>query len=171
MAKRSYFQKARHKLPTTSSPKRSRGPKTAVLVLTAEGHYRIADSGFVRHQVAVSKSRVKQHALKTAPQFTSVSAKAAITKRWAKHPVTRTGMRRGARLIRRKPVARQPLRDRYTLAPVRGVQYSPALKVWVLTDEFGTRPITERTALIRLGHLPKARESFVPVEIVKKVKP
>lgn len=176
MATRKYFQKGllasqkNDAMKLSRKRKRQHSPTSVSLVRTAEGLTRIVDTGFALHQMGVSKAASKGHANGNAPQFTSESGRKAVAKRWAKHPITRTGMRRGARLVRRKAIPRGPLREKYSLNPVRGVQYFPTLKVWLLTDENGTRPITERTALRRLGIIPKERETLVPVEIIREVK-
>lgn len=84
--------------------------------------------------------------------------------------MTARGYRKGARFVRRKPVPRQPLRERYALTPYRGIQYSPGMRAWFITDVNGTRAISERTALIKLGHLPRQDDRIVPVAITRRVK-
>lgn len=84
--------------------------------------------------------------------------------------MTARGYRKGARFVRRKPVKRQPLRDLYALQPCRGIQYSPVMRAWLISDIHGTRVITERTALQKLGHLPRQNDRVVPLAIEKRVK-
>lgn len=138
-----------------------------VQILTADNLTRIVAAPFAQRQMRSAKGGTAQQAKGVAPRFTTESSRAANAKRWARHPPTGRGYRLGARLVRRKPVPRQPLRDHYALNPHRGVQYSPALRCWFVTDDYGTRPIGERSALIRLGHLPRPTDTTVPETIVK----
>jgi len=139
-----------------------------VQILTADNLTRIVSAPFAQRQMRAAKGGAAGYAKGTkVGAFTSESGRAAINKRWARLKPTGRGYRLGARLVRRKPVPRAPLREQYALNPHRGVQYSPAMRAWFLTDEHGTRPIGERTALIRLGHLPRATDTTVPETIVK----
>jgi len=141
-----------------------------VQILTADNTTRIVGAMFAHRQAMRRKGGIARFAKgDTRGNFTSESSRAALAKRWAKKPMTRLGYRKGQRFRNRPQVKRAPLRELYALNPVRGVQYAPSLKVWTVTDEFGTRTISELTALRRLGHLPRATDAVVPETIVKKV--
>lgn len=172
---RNFFRKGiAAKSSIVSKPKRpprirNHPRPTVVQILTADGRLRIVGSSFARFQMLNANRGIVSYATGAGARFDSTSGRKAVQKRWAKHPQTRLGIRKGARLVRRSPVSRGPLRERYSLSPCRGIQYSPALKVWTITDQHNTRPITERTALRKLGHIPYPDDKIRPIQIVKGV--
>lgn len=149
---------------------RKDAPKGIVLIETADGRKLLSSKQEAQRQLQRSKGGQRAQATGRGHAWNSKTARKAALKRWRKHPMTKRGYRRGQRFKNRPPVAHGPLRERYALNPCRGVQYSPALQVWLLTDDSGTRPISERTALRRLGHLPRAIDTVLPVAVLKVVK-
>lgn len=141
-----------------------------VLVTTADGRKLLSAEPTARRRLNASRGGTAAQANGTAWRFDSSRGRKAAIKRWKRHPMTARGYRKGARFVRRSPVPRQPLRDKYALQPCRGIQYSPALRTWFITDDNGTRGITERTALRKLGHLPRANDRVVPIAIERRVK-
>lgn len=136
---------------------------TRVSVTLANGQKRVVSTAFALKQLGRSKGGQL-----TGPEhrFTSATGSAAVRKRWAKHPVTHTGMRLGARLVRRKVIRREPLRQHYASNPTRGIRYVTGLG-WFY-DAHGTGifiGISERTALKRLGHIPTGTKRIVPIAI------
>ena len=106
---------------------------------------------------------------KVTTRFSAETGRAAALKRWARHPDTGRGYRLGQRFTKRKTIPRAPLRERYAREPSKGIRYDVALKQWFITDTYSTRPITERTALRRLGYLTRPTDRIVPNTIVKKI--
>jgi hypothetical protein len=165
MTKRQYFKRA----VEAKRQAEIRALKGRVAVKTPDGQSRVVQASFVKQQLGRINGALKLQRTGKSGNFTSETARAAINARWAKHVMTRFGFRKGARFVRRAPVKRAPLRARYAMNPTRGVQYVPNLRVWTVTDDHGTRPITERTALIRLGHLPRRNDAIIPVEITAQL--
>ena len=106
----------------------------------------------------------------TAHRFTSESARKAARRRWDHHHKvnTRIGVRLGMTSTRRPAVDHKALRRQYALEPgfdsLGPIWYNPRLQIWQ-SDDFGrgNKRISERTALIRLGHLKKrSRGPFIP---------
>ncbi len=103
-------------------------------------------------------------------RFTSETGRKAATKIWAtrwrynKHIKSRTG--RASKYAPR--VMRGALRTYYALHETRGIRYYFPTEYsldgfWLLTVVPGVvRRITERTALRRLGHLPRPYTGFIP---------
>lgn len=144
--------------------------RSTVLVTTANNRKLLMAEDTAARRMFAAQGGIAAQAAGTAHRFTSSKGRKAALKRWRKHPMTARGYRKGARFVRRPPVPRQPFRDKYALEPCRGIQYTPDSKQWVLSDRYGTRIITERTALQRLGHLPKATDRIVPIAVERRVK-
>lgn len=105
-------------------------------------------------------------------QWTSDTARAAARKRWKRHPMTARGYRKGQRFTRRPNVQRAPLREKYALPPSANtpIRYRPSDNCWELSDALGTRTISERTALRKLGYLPGPTDRVLPVKIERVVR-
>lgn len=161
--KRNYFRKGvTARLTANPAKPVKRIHKGTVVVKYSDSVTRITGAAELASQRGRSKGGIANHALGTAHAFDSIAARKAVLARWKRHPKGKSGLRRGQKLRCRPPVKRAPLRELYALSPVDGVQYAPSLAVWVLTDSFGTRTITEYTALVRLGYLQPRRKGRVP---------
>lgn len=145
-------------------------PSSVVLIVTADGRKLLCRQPTAFRRLWASKAGTASHASGRGHRFTSATAAAAARKRWARHPPTGRGYRKGARFVFRPRVARAPLRAYYARHPTLGIQYSPPAQGWFVTDDHGTRQLSERAALIKLGHLPRANDRVVPVAIQRRVK-
>lgn len=144
------------------------------------GHTRMGGA-HARKQVGRAKGGSTAHAKGTGHHWTPETARAAAASqlRWKyrcdcrngpDHLPTCASLVKGRYLGRtskpRPKVARAPLRAHYAAHPTEGIQWWPppvnewAQRTgepgyWTHTTQYGTRRIRERTALMRLGHLPK----------------
>lgn len=169
MAESRFFKRGREAKAAKSAVRQTAGPLTRpaygkrVSITLASGQTRVVSTGFALQQLGRSKGGQL-----TGPehQFTSATGSAAVRKRWERHPVTRTGMRLGARLVRRKAVKREPLRQHYASNPTRGIRYVNGLGWFYDAAERGQFvQISERTALKRLGHIPTRTKRIMPIAI------
>lgn len=140
----------------------------AVIAIHETGAVAMA-AGLAAQQVARSKGGRRIHELGKAHQFTSETARAAALKLWR----TRQRKVKGVRVGMRRNVAprtnRKDLRLIYAIGncePESPAWYDPFEQQWFAwTREF---PISERTALRRLGHLPyRNRKGIVPERVVQ----
>lgn len=104
-----------------------------------------------------------------AGRFTSATGSRAARKVWATRwrKIARSGIRIGRRSNIRPAVDHAALRDLYSHNQIRGIWFEPASGGWVASwyglDLWGVkRRISERTALQRLGHLPRTRKHWQP---------
>lgn len=97
-------------------------------------------------------------------RFTSETARKAARKVWATRwrYVPRAGIRIGRKRKNAPQVNRASLRTLYSNNPINNVWFAPEVGLWQLDTGSQTRCITERTALQRLGHLPRARKHWQP---------
>jgi hypothetical protein len=95
----------------------------------------------------------------TAHRWTSETARKAAIKSWTKRRKfnKRIGTRIGVKAARRQSVFRQPLRDYYAETPTRGITFNAFTQTWYRNN----RIVSERAALVALGHLPSAA-SYIP---------
>lgn len=168
---RQFFQRgiAAKVAPKPPEPPRHKPKPGTVQVELSDGTFRVVSNAYA-HRILGSCRAGQIAAVKGQNAFTSETGRKAILKRWRKHPQTRLGIRRGQRLRIAKPyVNHAAMRELYALNPTRGIQYSPALKVWTRTDDLGTRTLSERAALTALGHLSRDNDHVVPIRIVRRV--
>ena len=153
----------------TSQNSKPERPLT-VLVSTASGRKLLLSYPTAVARMRQSLAGQTAQAKGLGYQWTSDTARAAARKRWKRHPMTARGYRKGQRFTRRPNVKRAPLREKYAVAPSSGIQYHPSKQQWSLSDALGTRVITERTALRRLGYLPGPTDRVLPVKIERVVR-
>lgn len=131
-----------------------------------QGHWRMMSKAEAARQVGRSKGGTTTQARGTGHLWNSESARKAALKRWKRFPKRKTGVRRGIRLAVRPRVDRQALRDRYTHETRYGITYTPSTGQWRVAhtgcSESLQRIVSERTALVRLGHLRPRRKFQVP---------
>lgn len=129
---------------------------------------------YVNNKLASQKGGQTAQARGTGYRWDSASASKAAKKVWRTR--WRVNKRLGVRVCRkpknRPAVNHVALRAIYAGNPVKGIVYVSAvyrfdnlseLGHWTLTDTHGTRRISERTALTRLGHLPS---TYIPVPLL-----
>lgn len=147
------------KLPKPLREPRKKHP-LFVVVKTPVGDTRQYGGSWLAQRQGNAKGGQIAQARGTGYRWDSESARQAALKAWQTRWRKVRGIRIGRRAKQRPRVLRAPLRAIYALEPKNGIQYSPALKVWVITDDQGTRCLSERTALQKLGHLPTGSHPF-----------
>ena len=163
MPTRHFFKKAHaHDRPPTVKRPNYRG-KVVLVRMPGRGTIPMA-ARKLAHLQGASKGGTATASRPNPGRFTSESGRKAARKVWAtrwRPSAFREGVRTGRRVKYRPRVNRAALRIRYSEYPVKGIQYDPEYDTWMLTDSYGIRRVTERTALRRLGHLPNPAR-FVP---------
>jgi hypothetical protein len=164
MSKHSY-QWLTHHMPKRRKP--STAPKhkgrSVVLKDPVTGVSRVLPSGRYASQMArVKGGNVVQATGACTTRFTSETGRKAAQRLWKTRFRKHRGLRLGVPAHRRPTVGRAALRARYADGWTAGVRYDAVTKTWMLGAYGVVRPITERTALARLGHLPRVRKTWVP---------
>jgi hypothetical protein len=95
----------------------------------------------------------------TAYRWTSETARKAAVKSWTKRRKFnhRIGTRIGVKAARRAPCWREPLRQYYAENPTRGITFNTFTQQWYRDN----RIVSERAALVALGHLP-SKAGYIP---------
>lgn len=140
--------------------------KGLVQIETKEGRVLLMGSAQAAMQQGRSKGGREAHRKGTRFCWTSEQARAAAQKAWKTRWRKAKGIRIGRPAKQRPAVNHAKLRTYYSTRSYMGVQFDAKTNVWMQTDSHNkvTYPITERTALIRLGHLPPPRKrGLVPV--------
>jgi hypothetical protein len=130
--------------------------------------------GKAKQRMGLRRAAEKMHAEGKAYKWDSETAREAARKRWKKVKRSKRlgGIALGLKLKKRKPVDKKAMRERYSgiANSERGVHYCPLQRLWfreVAGDGWtGCRVLSERAALIRLGHLPSTKV-FTPDEILR----
>lgn len=126
--------------------------------------------GKAKRLMGVRKGAEAMHAAGKAHQWNSETARAAVRKWWksVRRSKRLGGIALGLKLKRRKAVDHKALRKRYANNMTRSVWFDPETERWLIERPgCESRVLSERAALIRLGHLPSTRV-FIPDEILKK---
>ena len=155
--------------------KKPKPPKLSKIVMgkRVDPHGRVKYQGLDRGQAGLvmggSKGGKQAWANGRANKFNSESARKAARRRWDRYerPWKRTGLRVGMAAKRRAAVNHAELRRHYAENPTAGIRYEGSVDgkhIW--SQKIGDRiqQTTERTALVKLGHL-KGRGTFIPQEI------
>ena len=168
--KREFFRRgkaARIEKDTSPPPARTPPPvySGVSLVRLGSGQVRLMHPAEVARQRGRSKGGQTVQRTGSGHRWTSETGKAAITKHW-KHVRRRKSDNRplGLKSGRRKPLDYKALREQYSRTPRLGIAYSVSEKCWSISDNTGSRPLSETRALQILGHLPKGTR--VPVEVL-----
>jgi len=127
-----------------------------------------------RRLMARSKGGRTAQAKGTAHRWTSETARKAAKKLWATRWRKVNGMRIGVPAKKRASVDRQALRERYKngRTETSAITYEGFIEgghVWAECDGVSIRPISERTALRKLGHLPSPTPA-IPLRVVTRIK-
>lgn len=146
------------------------GRPLTVLVSTASGRKLLLSYPTAVARMRQSLAGQTAQAKGLGYQWTSDTARAAARKRWKRHPMTARGYRKGQRFTRRPNVKRAPLRKAYSTSPINGIQFHTSSASWTISDALGTRTISERTALRKLGYLPGPTDRVLPVKIERVVR-
>lgn len=179
MPTRHYFTKAQHAkhrlhlrqsneslVADTPLPRKSQFD-----LVTVNGVSRRVNSRWAALQRIRSANATSLHVRGVAHVWTSETARTAAIASWRKRGKLnkRINKRLGRPSKNRPRVMRQPLRDFYESRRVGGIQYhrrmldphpkTGALGYW--TCDNGDRVLSERQALIKLGHLP-SQHGWVP---------
>jgi len=143
------------------------------VVRLANGQTRRISSAKVARMVGRARGAEALHTAGKAHRWTSASARAAALKMWRLNPVNRNvGWRLGRPAKNRKPLReaeRQQIRKTHA-GPSSGTVWwqqgsdPVGLGSWRVSHSTGSRTISERAALIRLGYLPNPR-GFVPTNV------
>lgn len=114
---------------------------------------------YLARQLGASRSGNNFH----GHRWNSETARKAINTYWKKRARfnKRIGCRIGRPSKRRKAIAYAPLRELYAREPRENIRYIPSTRLWWLTLHNRSVTLQERTALRRLGHLPRIH-GFVP---------
>jgi len=137
-------------------------PKFEV-VQRGNGQTMVVDSAWARKQRGRSKGGQVSQQNGNGHRFTTETGRKAALKTWKRR---RKQSHRGGRITIGTPARRRPavnhaaLRAFYSEHPTKGITWHPIYD-WTITRGGDTYPLTERTALRHLGHLPKAG-GFVP---------
>ena len=166
MPTRHYFAKAIAPPPRRKAPDYRRKIVMTTKQTGSGTIYRAMAAREAASQQGRSKGGQTAAARGMSHRWTSESAKEARQKgleaRYGRL-ATRIGVKVGGRIKYRPSVNRAALRVLYTERLVSGVGYDPFYNghpfhkphgQWLVVDTHGTRCISERTALRRLGHLP-----------------
>jgi hypothetical protein len=137
-----------------------------------------------KKRMASSRVMNQLHAEGRAHRWTAAEAQAAVRKYWksVKRSKRLGGLALGLK-SKKKKLNHAALRARYTNNQTHGVRFLPFFQppliydgqeqrrgegVWMLALPDGTeRILSERAALIRLGHIPSTKQ-YTPEEIVRK---
>lgn len=127
--------------------------------------YRLMDMGKAQQAMGGRRGGKQAWLNGRANKFNSISGRKAARRRWDRYsPINgHIGVRLGLRANRRPAVNHASLRVFYTAHPTYGVWFDWEDQRWYAGVD--AHPISERTALTRLGHLKpqKGRErSFIP---------
>lgn len=165
---RQFFRKGVHARahPVIRKPRpKHRG--VVLLVTEASGHTRYMASAEVAMQKGRSKGGRTAHERGTrycwTPEQARDAAKKAWRTRWRMNK--RINVRLGRPAKQRPAVNHAKLRAYYHAYPLLGITCEGLRgdNVWVWTQD--NQRISERTALIRLGHLPPPRKrGFLPID-------
>lgn len=170
MTRRRYFTKGQdakvlqHLKASTKRPRPVH--KGLVQVVNHLGQSHLMSSAEAAMQLGRSKGGRTAHLRGTRYCWTSEQARKAALKAWKTRwrLSKRLNIRLGRPAKLRARVNRAQLRAYYATTPYLGIWYSPKTGWHQRTSEGDSR-LTERTALIRLGHLPPPRKrGFVPVD-------
>jgi len=137
------------------------------VVRLPDGQTRRISSAKVARQLGRAKGANTLHAIGKAYVWTSETARTAALKRWKQTPMNkRIGVRLGVSVVRQAAVNHVDLRCIHTDVGLLGVWYVKASRqngpgYWLVKTLIGSRRISERAALIRLGYLRNPR-GFVP---------
>lgn len=122
-------------------------------------------------KVALQQGRARGaetlHATGKAHKWDPATARAAALKMWRQRPVNKhVNWRLGKRIRSRPTINHAAIRAVYQMVDWSAVWYGPGSRPnepghWHIKTETGSRIISERAALIRLGYLPNPR-NFVP---------
>lgn len=135
----------------------------SLVVKLENGQTRLLQPAAVRLRLGQSRGGQAAQANGLANRFTSETGRKAARKSHGRRS-KRTGAVLGRKRKYRPRIDRKALRARHVwwlTAPEEDICYWPDLGVW--TDN-GQR-LSERTALIRLGHLPPRRRMPLPVAV------
>lgn len=173
MASRQFFKKARLVVP---KPKVVKPPKPDHKRKVVMG-VRTTATGTLEHKAMSSrkaaqilggqKGGLRIAALGLAHRWTSETARKAARKSWDKRRKfnKRIGRRLGDPANRRPKLWREPLRAYYAENVTKGIGYVRETKTWgrfhVVGGALTVRCISERAALIALGHL-KSPRGYIP---------
>jgi hypothetical protein len=164
---RKYFTKAIAPIKPPKPPVIKRSKQQFVVVRLPNGETRFMNSGYVAMKMGQSKGGERVQQLGKAHRWTSEEARACAKKLWAtRWKMNRRINKRLGRPASNKPmVMRAALRAHYAVWPDKGIHYQPprllGVGLWILTTKEGSRVLSERAALIRLGHLP-SQHAFIP---------
>jgi hypothetical protein len=98
-------------------------------------------------------------------RFTPESGRKAAQKVWATRwrlSPFKSGVRLGRPRTNAPAVKRSPIQAIHSAHPVNGLWFDQKNRCWWLIEGDTHRRITERTALRRLGHLPRTRKHWQP---------
>lgn len=168
MPTRTFFNKGRAlalRPPKVKPPPKRKIPERAYITVEAPDGKGVRQyrTRYVNNKLASQKGGQTAQARGTGHRWDSESASKASKKVWRTR--WRVNKRLGVRVCRkpknRPTVSHVELRGFYANNPVKGIVYGTDTG-WLLTDAHGTRRISERTALTRLGHLPS---TYIPVPL------
>lgn len=157
-----FFRKAAEARTRPRPPKQQRPDHQykIVMIRKTSGQLFAMSSAKLAHLQGASKGGQTTAGRPNPGRFTSTSGRKAALKVWKTRWKfnRRIGTRIGRRAKPRPRIAREPLRQFYTMTTKRDIRFDAQQRLWYLAE----RPITERTALQRLGYLPKPGR-FVPL--------
>src|SRR3990167_3878521 len=168
----------RHYFPKAIAPpprkRRIRPQHDGVTVrVLVRGQSRLVSSRYAAQQMGRSKGGRRAQQLGAGHRWTPDTARQAALKGWAtrrRPSAYREGVRIGGPARYRPRVVRVPIREQYARHQGAGVGYDREQGQWYVRDEAGgTRRLSERYALIRLGMLPPAKRlrGLVPEQVLQ----
>jgi hypothetical protein len=137
------------------------------LVTLADGTTRLMSADEVRRKLASQKGGRTAARKGTRYSWNSKTAREAALKAWATRwrRLRYSGVRAGRPRHQRPPVDHAKLRAYYAKHPTLGIHFYPASNRWFEVTSQGYVQLSERSALIRLGHLPPPRKrGNIPID-------